>query len=155
MVVASVELPGLTNKDIGAGAAIAANKSIHQKTVSVELAEAASAVVAIDKLIASAVASGTLQAIEGTIVVQATGADRTVTVDLHRSTGGGSFATVLSTTVDITDSTTLLVPTAGVISTATVADGDIYKLVCTVAGGASAQAKGLVVTLVFDESPIG
>ncbi len=155
MVVASVELPGLTNKDIGAGAAIAANKSIHQKTVSVELAEAASAVVAIDKLIASAVASGTLQAIEGTIVVQATGADRTVTVDLHRSTGGGSFATVLSTTVDITDSTTILVPTAGVISTATVADGDIYKLVCTVAGGASAQAKGLVVTLVFDESPIG
>ena len=155
MVVANVEFPNFTNKDIGANAAIAANKSLHQKTISVELAEAATAIAAIDKLISTHNATGTLQAIEGTIVVQATGADRTVTVDLHRSTGGGAFATVLSTTIDITNSTTILVPTAGVISTATVADGDVYKLVCTVVGSAGAQAKGLVVTLIFDENPIG
>ncbi len=155
MVVANVEFPNFVNKDIGANAGIAAQKTLHQKTISVELAEAATEVAAIDKLISTHNATGTLQAIEGTIVVQATGADRTVTVDLHRSTGGGAFATVLSTTIDITDSTTILVPTAGVISTAAVADGDVYKLVCTVAGVASAQAKGLVVTLIFDENPIG
>ena len=155
MTVATVEFPALTNNGIAAGAAVAANKIVHQKTVSVELAEAATAIAAINKLICTTNSTGTLRAIEGTIVVQATGADRTVTVDLHRSTGGGAFATALSTTVNITNSTTILVPTAGVISTSTVAGGDVYKLVCTVAGSASAQAKGLVVTLIYDELPIG
>ena len=155
MPVANVEFPGLKNNDIGAGAAIAANKLVHQKTISVELFEAATAVAAVDRLISTHNATGTLRAIEGTIVVQATGADRTVDVDLHRSTGGGAFATVLSTKVLITDSTTILVPVPGVISTSAIVAGDVYKLVCTVAGVASAQAKGLVVTLIFDENPIG
>lgn len=155
MPVATVNFPALGNNDIVASAGLAANKLVHQKTAAVELAEAATAVVAIDKLLLIASASGTLQAFEAAIVVQATGADRTVTVDLHRSTAGGAFATVLSTTVDITNSTTILVPVAGVISTTTVADGDIYKIVCTVAGSAGAQAKGLIAHLVYDENPIG
>ncbi len=156
-IVANVDLPSLTNQHIAASAGIIANKIQHQKTVSVELAEAGTAVAAITKLLTSTVSTGTLRAFEGTIVVQATGADRTVTVELLKSTGGGAFATVLSTTVDITDSTTILVPTAATIDSSklTVADGDIFEITVVVAGAASAQAKGLVATLVFDEDPIG
>lgn len=155
MPVATITFPALGNDDLVAAAGVQANKLVHQKTVAVELAEAATVVAAIDKLICTTNASGKLQSFEGTIVVQATDVSRTVTVDLHRSTGGGAFATVLSTTVDITDSTTILVPKVAVFSSTTVADGDVFKAVCTVAGGSGTQAKGLVVTLIYDESPIG
>lgn len=156
-IVAGITLPPLTNQHIATAAGITAQKLQHQKTVSVELAEAGSAVLAITKLLTSSVSTGTLRSFEATIVVQATGADRTVTVELLKSTGGGAFATVLSTTVDITDSTVILVPTEATIdaSKTTVADGDIFEITVVVVGVQSAQAKGLVATLVFDENPIG
>lgn len=96
---------------------------------------------------------GELIAIEGVITTQATGADRTVTVDLEKSTAGGAFATVLTTTVDIDNTTVIRTPVAGVVNDADVIDGDIYQLTVAVAGGAANQAEGLVVTVTMRENP--
>lgn len=91
-----------------------------------------------------------LVAIEAAIGVQATGADRTVTVDLQKSTGGGAFATVLSSTVDITDGTTVRSMIAGAINNTAIIEGDILQVVITVAGSADAQATGLIVAVTLD-----
>ena len=150
----TVAIPQLGNDDLVAAAAIESTKVVHQKTVAVELAEAATAVVAIDKILCTTNASGTLQAFEGTVVTEGS-TDRTVTIDLHKSTGGGAFGTVLSSTIDMDNATVALVPVAGTITTATVAAGDVFKIGCTVAGASGSQAKGLVVTWIYDENPIG
>lgn len=82
----------------------------------------------------------------------ATGADRTVTVDLQKSTGAGAFATVLSGTIGFTNASVLRTPVSGVISSSALVAGDILRVIVTVAGSASAQATGLVVTLTYAES---
>ena len=155
--VASIDFSGggIKNSDIATGAGLAANKLVHQKTLSVELAEGSTACAAIEKILFIASAAGTLQSFEAAVVTGPTGADRTVTVDLERGQAGGSFSTVLSTTVNIVDATADLTPVVAVISNTTVADGDIYNLKVSVAGSAGNQAKGLIATLIMDETPIG
>ncbi len=155
--VASIDFSGggLKNSDIATGAALAANKLIHQKTIATELFSPTTTIAALaGELLFIASASGTLQSFEGIVITNPTGADRTVTVDLERSTGGGGFASILSTNIEIVDGTADLTPVVAVISNTTVADGDIYKVVVTVAGSAGNQALGLLVTLVWNEQPI-
>lgn len=135
---------------IHASAAIAATKLEHQHVLSRQLADDTTAIAAGDELLYIVRgAAGEVVSIEAAIVTAATGADRTVTVDLQKSTAGGAFSTVLTTTVNITNATTVLVPVAGVVnaSTGALVDGDILKLVWTVAGSAGNQAKGLVCTI--------
>jgi len=142
---------GFSNNHIASNANIDATKLNHQRMFSIELAEQNTAVVAAQRLIGPINGeSGVWKSFEAAIVVQATGGDRTVTIDLHRSTGGAAFATVMTTTINITNSTTILVPVAGVFSNSAIADGDVFKIVVTVAGAAGAQAKGLVVNLIGD-----
>jgi hypothetical protein len=98
-------------------------------------------------------ATGTLMGIEAAICgTIATGADRTVTLDLHKSTGAGAFGTVLSSTVDFDNASVLRTAVAGVISSAGLVDGDILRAIVTVAGAAGNQALGLVMTLTFEET---
>lgn len=97
-------------------------------------------------------ATGTLISMEAAIVgAIATGGDRTVTVDLRKSTGGAAFATVCSSTIGFTSADTIRVPEAAVFSSTSLVDGDILQIVVTVAGAAGNQAQGLVVTLNLDE----
>lgn len=96
-------------------------------------------------------ATGTLVGAEAVISVVASDASRTVTVDIQKSTGGAAFATVCTTTIDITSSTTVRVPVAAVFSSTALTDGDILQAVVTVAGGVGTQAQGLLLTLTFDE----
>ncbi len=100
-------------------------------------------------------ATGTLVGFEASINgAIATGADRTITVDLHKSTGGAAFATVLSSTIGFTNVSTLRTAVAAVINAASAAlvDGDQLAIIVTVAGAASAQATGLSVTLTYTET---
>jgi hypothetical protein len=83
----------------------------------------------------------------------ATGGDRTVTVDLHKSTGGGAFATVLSATIGFTSGSTLYTVGSGTINSPAIQAGDILKIVITVAGAAGNQALGLIVDLDTTETP--
>jgi hypothetical protein len=97
--------------------------------------------------------TGTLLAIQAAICgTIATGADRTVTVDLQKSTGAGAYATVLSSTVGFTNVSVLRTAVSGVLSGTSVIVADILRLIVTVAGAAGAQALGLVVTVTMEET---
>ena len=85
--------------------------------------------------------------------VQATGVDRTVNVDLQKSTSGGAFASITTTDIEIDDSTTIRTAVASTLSNTSLSDGDILRAVVTVAGSADAQATGLMITLTLREDP--
>ncbi len=89
-------------------------------------------------------------AITGTL---ADDASRHVYVDIQKSTGGGSFATILTGTIDLTSSSTLNTVVDGTISSAALVTGDILRVVITVAGGSGTQADGLIVTVNWWEKP--
>lgn len=83
----------------------------------------------------------------------ATGADRTVTIDLKRSTAGGAFATVLSAPIVLDNTNVLRTLEAGTVSLPDLVDGDILQLTVAVAGAAGNQALGLVVAVTLREDP--
>ena len=146
---------GIGNSDIATSAAIAASKLKHQYSINKQIfAEGAEVVaVASDLLHIVYGTTGTIVAFEGIITTQATGADRTVDVDLQKSTGGGAFASITTTDIEITNSTTIRVPVSATLSNTALVDGDILRAVVVVAGSASAQAEGLLVTLTLIEDP--
>ncbi len=139
---------------VGASAAIQAKKVVRHQSIDVELFGPATTITALSKDIHIVRgATGTLIGFEiaccGTI---ATGADRTVTVDLHKSTGAGAFATVLSATAGLTNVSVLRTAVAATISGTSLVDGDILRIIVTVAGSASAQALGLIATCTYEET---
>jgi hypothetical protein len=83
--------------------------------------------------------------------VVATGADRTVTIDLQKSTGGGAFATVLTGTLVFDDSSILRTVDEASVATPGLVAGDILKLTVAVAGAAGAQAQGLACSVTWNE----
>lgn len=122
-----------------------------------ELFAAASTVTALTKDVyvvtgANGKLLGFTAAINGTI---ATGADRTVTVDLHKSTGAGAFATVLSSTIGFTNSSSLRTAVSGVFSSTSLVAGDCLRVIVTVAGSAGNQALGLVCSIQMREETTG
>jgi len=143
----------VANASVASNAAIAATKLEHQFGVSYEFFAPGTAVTAVTAKLAHIVkgVTGEIVSIEAVITTQATGADRTVTVDLEKSTGGGAFATVLSSTVDITNATVIRTPVAGTITTPDTVDGDILQWTVAVAGAAGNQAEGLLVTMQLRE----
>lgn len=147
----------VTNTAIAAGATgtyIDRTKVYHQYTIDAELFGPLVSVAALTKwLHIVRGAAGTIVAIEAAIAVVATGADRTITVDLHKSTGAGAFATVLSATIGFTNASAVRTPVAGTLSSSTLVDGDILEVIVTVAGSAGNQATGLTVTLTLAEEP--
>lgn len=151
----TVDWPSNTIKNVmcASDMALAASKLIRHQSVDVELFGPATTVTALTKWIHIVRGStGTLVGLEAAIAVLASDVSRTITVDLHKSTGGGSFATVLTSTIGFTTSSTVRVPVAAVINTATLVDGDILAIVVTVAGGSGSQATGLMATLHMEET---
>jgi hypothetical protein len=143
----------ITNNSIVANAQIAASKTVRHESLNLEIAAPGTAITAATKL-AHIVrgATGTLVGIQAAITTVATGADRTITVDLLKSSGGGAFATVLSSTIGFTNVSAVRTAVSGILSSAGLVAGDILEIVVTVAGAAGAQAAGLLVTLTFEET---
>lgn len=75
----------------------------------------------------------------------ATGNDRTVSVDLQKSTGGGAYATILSSPIQFTNSSVLYASLSAMLTNNTVTTNDRLRVVVAVAGAAGAQAQGLSV----------
>ena len=143
--------PGsISDSDIEAAAAIDATKLIHQFPLHVAQV---GTVTAVTTLLHVAQGDGEIVSIEAVTPTVATGADRTVTIDLQKSTGGGAFATVLTTTLVLDNTNTARVAEAGTINTPDYVDGDVFQLVVTVAGAAGSQASGLLVTVTVRENP--
>jgi len=144
----------ITNASVSSDAAIDASKLVHMVNVCTQLYARGTTVIALsgqDCYIAKG--AGTVvavrAAVNGTI---ATGGDRTVNVDLQKSTAGGAFATIMSGTVLLNSSSTLRTLATGTISSGSYVAGDMFQWVVTVAGSASAQAVGLVADFVAYES---
>lgn len=137
---------------VAVSASIAATKLKHRRSIQVELAEQATAVAAIQKLLAKITGTtATLVSVSAEVVVVATGADRTITVDLHKASAGGSFSTILSATIGFTNGSTLLTAVSGSFSSTALVAGDSLKATVAVAGAAGNQAKGLLLSLIYDE----
>ena len=115
-----------------------------------------SAVTAITRLLHISAVTGAVIGLKAAVMTAATGADRTVTVDLHKSTGGGAFATVLTTTILLNNASVARVAQNAVVNATLISlvAGDILEVVVTVAGSANDQAKGLVISAVIDENAI-
>lgn len=138
---------------IEAAAEIGATKVVHQFPVTYQQ-PIASAVVAATAYLHIARGDGTIASLEAAVDTVATGADRTVTIDLKKSTAGGAFASVLTGTLVHNDASTSRTATAATVNTTSYVDGDIFQLTVAVAGAAGNQALGLVVTLNLQESPL-
>ena len=142
------------NAAITAAAGIASTKLQQQQTVVEELFGPTTTITALTRQLAM-INGGTCNLLKfrASLITVATGADRTVTVDLQRSTAGGAFATVLSATIGFTNGSTARTVVSGTISTAAGVQNDLYQVVVTVAGAAGAQALGLIVALDFQQDP--
>lgn len=142
----------VANAQVSATAAIDATK-LQQQVRKAYYVEAATAVTAVTiPLVIVRGLTGTLvdfkASIPGTI---ATGADRTVDVDLQKSTGAAAFATVLTSTIHFTNASTVRAVSSGSFSSTALVATDLLQVVITVAGAAGNQAKGLLVDLTYRE----
>jgi hypothetical protein len=141
------------NNAIESLAGIEATKVVHQFTLRYGQASG-SAVVADTQVLHIARASGTIVAMEAVIYgAIATGGDRTVTLDLLKSTAGGAFASVLSSTLVLDNTNTIRVLEAASINTDSYIADDLLQLTVAVAGAAGNQAQGLTVVVWLRENP--
>lgn len=146
----NVSTASITNAMVSATAAIAATKLQGEFTLRHTQTSTVAAATEYLRIIRGA--TGTIVDIEACITETiATGADRTVTIDLLKSTGAGAFATVLSSTIVFNNASVLRTITTGTISSASLVDGDILQLTVAVAGAAGNQAEGLIVTVTLRE----
>jgi hypothetical protein len=143
----------IDNASVDEAAEIAATKLIHQFPLTYQQAPGSEVVSnTVDLHIARG--DGEVVSIEAAITgAIATGADRTVTLDLLKSTAGGAFATVLTAPIVLDDDNVLRTLEAGTVTTTDYLDGDILRLTVVCAGAASAQGQGLVVTTIVREEP--
>lgn len=146
----------ITDAAVVSNAQIAATKLQQQgkglMNNSLELYGPTTTVAALTKTLGMAYASGTMSEWAAWIEVVATGADRTITVDLQKSTGAGAYATVLSATIGFTNASSVRTKVTGTFSSTSYVAGDIFRAVITVAGAAGAQATGLSVRLTSTEN---
>lgn len=97
-------------------------------------------------------ATGVVIAMEAAITEAiATGPDRTVTVDLLKSSGAGAFASILAAPLVFNNTTTLRALASAAFANPALVDGDILKLTVSVAGVAGAQAQGLICSVTIRE----
>lgn len=137
---------------IAAGANVETSKLVHRHSLNYNQASGASVATATVPVFIARGTTITIRAIEAAILVAAAGA-ATVTVDLQKSTGGGAFASVLSSTIDFDSASVVRTVTAGTLSATSATDGDILQLVVTATAGGGTLPQGLIVTLTLDETP--
>lgn len=144
----------VTNAAVEGAAGIEPEKVIHQFPLSHYQTTGTAVVAAVQDLHVVRGTTGTVQGFEAAITgAIATGADRTVTVNLHKSTGAAAFASILTAPIVLDDDSVLRTAVAATLASAGLVDGDILRVVVTVAGSADAQAQGLVVTCIVSEDP--
>lgn len=154
MPICNVEFEGggLRNRDIASGASVEASKVIQHYAVSRLLTTVSGTTVTalnVPLHIVSVNASEII-AFEAAIMGAITG-DYTVTVDLQKSTGGGAFATVLSSTIEFDTAVSVRTALPAVVSDEVLTEGDILSAVVTVSGSSGAQATGLLVSLTLQD----
>jgi hypothetical protein len=132
----------IRNSQVASDAAIDASKLLHLVHGGIELFGPSTTIAALSKDVRIGKGIGTIAAVRTFFSVIGTG-DRTVSVDLQKSTGGGAFATVLSAPMSITVSSTVRTLITGTISSATYAAGDLFRWVVALGGSTGNYPQGL------------
>lgn len=147
----SITLPSSSvgNSQIAAGAGVAASKL--EGEFKYNHSQTGNVANATEYFNAVRGTTGEIVAIEMALTETIPSGDKTVTIDLQKSTGAGAFATVLSGTVVLNSSSVLRTLVAGTISSGDLADGDILKLTVTIGGSTGTDPQGLVVTVILRE----
>lgn len=146
----SLATPSVNNAMITSDANIAGTKvqGKHKKTLS----QAGTVVAATQYVAILGGATGAVMSVRAAITETiATGADRTVTIDVQKSTGAGAFGTILTSTIVFNDGSVLRTVSTATINDTTLVAGDILKITVAVAGAAGNQAQGLVVEVEYRE----
>lgn len=144
----------ITNAMLSASAAIAATKLEHQFAIPYTQVPGTAIVAFTQDIHIVKGATGEVVGFEAAVTgAVATGADRTVNVDLQKSTGAAAFATILTGTILFNNVSVLRTVVAATISSANLVDGDILRIIVTVAGAAGNQGQGLIVTTTLREDP--
>lgn len=150
----TLKLPtgAVSDASVSAGAAISAPKLVH--VISKTYQQNQNAAVVADTQYAHIVngATCTVYAVNAAVDTVATGADRTVTVDLQRSTAGGAFASILTTPLVLNNANVARTMVSAALATTTLTQKDLLKWVISVAGSAGNQASGLVVEAILYEA---
>lgn len=144
----------VTNASIVASAGIAASKVIHQFQVGGQLVAPGTVVDDMNQLLHVVYgATATIVRAEAFITTVASSSGSTINVDLHKSTGGGAFATICSGTVTFTSTYSVRVPYALTLSNASLVDGDILQAVITTPNSSAALPQGLFLSVLLYEDP--
>lgn len=138
----------ITNAAIVADAGIEATKVVHQFPVRHNTATG-TAVTASTVPVHIARAAGTIVAVQAFCTVAPTTTD-TVTVDVKLGSQSVSYATVLSSTIQFSSSTSDKEVKNGTLSTSSYASGDEFQIVVTVSG---TSGQGLCVVVWLRENP--
>jgi hypothetical protein len=150
----AIAVYGLTNSAFSAdsGDRLDHTKALHEKSFVHSQTSTITAATAYIHAIKGT--SGTIRNVRARIEeAVATGADRTVTIDVQKSTGGGAYATVLSATIVFNNVSSLRTFSAATISSSSLTADDVLKITVAVAGAAGAQATGLIVEVIVSEHP--
>lgn len=142
----------ITNTSIAASAGIAATKVEHQFDLS--LAQVPGTAVVAETRDIRAVHGATAEVVAfkaGITGAIATGADRTVTIDLHKGNSGSAFATILTAPIVLDNTNTLRTLETAAIASPDLVVGDILRFVVTVAGAAGSQGQGLIISCTIRE----
>lgn len=123
----------IVDDDVNAAAEIAATKMEHEH---VRGMKQRGTIAAETEVVHIVNATGTLQVFKASLEAACTSSD-TVSVDLHKSTGGGSYATVLSAPIGFSSSDAARSVKTGTISSAGVIAGDQLKVVVTITSNSS------------------
>lgn len=146
---------GLRDQDIAQGAGIGATKVIHQTTMSELLFGPTTNVANVTApLFICNAETAELVDFDVALFGAMTTGDRTVTVDLQKSTGAGAFATIMSTPVELNDTNAARLAVSGVIADVDLIAGDIIQVVVTLGGSSGTLAQGLLVSLTTRDRPI-
>lgn len=137
----------ITNTMVTAGSSIDASKLIVHERQTYTFAQASVEPTASTFVVIHiAEAPGTILNFSAVVTGTLPGTTNEVQTNLFRSTAGGAFATVLSSTVLVSSTATLRVKTAGTIASTTYTTGDLLAVNCTLAG-TSTTSRGLAVSI--------
>jgi len=152
-VVASIAFQGggLGNNEIRDNAGIAASKLVARRSRDISICGTTSAAVSGEELLHISRASGSWVSMEAIAVTKAT-SNRTLTIDLQKATASTTFATILTSTIALSTSTTNKTVASAVINNTSMSDGDIWRATWTTGGSSGTNAKGVLLTLCYDEN---
>lgn len=141
----------VTKAMIKSTAGLSGAQIVRHESINIELFGPATTIAALTKwLHLVRGATGTIVAAQVVHAVAGTG-DRTVTVDIQKSTGGSAFATMLSGTMQVLVATTIRTAVTATFSSQSVVAGDIVEAIVTLGGTTGSYPQGLLLTVTIEE----